>query len=450
MTIRSKSTRLIGVLTVLGAIVIGARVMLLKSGWSVDEGPYLLGPPVRAEVDGTDAVFVLTTMTTRSFGTSGRSVTSTRTLAIDHIDLWRFDPATGTPVWRRRLASGSLASRPESWVLGAAGGKLWYGFDGLRASALTDGRTVFDTAMLFKNAPSLRTTFPRRDSQWRLDTLGIHLRAADGSGWLIDPTSLQAREEASRGPWDDPYSAQFHPRAPEANQRLGIAYPAVVYPQSPTGYLLSNLWLSGRWVGITTDEKGDSMRAPDPERPRLAKRADGYMIDDLFSDYYFAEERQTLWSASVETDAGGTRTFGNLAPLPKSERFLQGGLLHDASKVVGAARSRPITLTDPDAALVLSRTRLDDLDTLRLTRVQTADGATQWQRTIPLTLIKGVMPGARVLVLHGLRVGDITASDSRRSRSGQNEALVFVDLATGEIRRWLLDLDHAKMKPSEL
>jgi hypothetical protein len=449
VTSRSRIARVLSLFVAIASIAAIARLVLFGGGSSFDEGPYLYGPPVRTAADGTDGVFALTFMTHRSSLIGGRSMTARRTSSIDYIDLWRFDPATGTPVWRRRIASGKGALLQDPWVLGVAGGKLWYGLDGLRASSLTDGRTAFDTTMLFTRAPALRTTFPRRDTQWRLDTLGVHLRGADGRGWRIDPVTLQVAEEPSRGPWEDPYTAQFRPRTPDAEQRRGVTYPAVVYPSSPNGYKLNNVWWPGRWVGLSTDERGDSMAAPDPERSRLAKRADGYMIDDLFSDYYFPEERVRLWGATVETDDGGTRRFGTLAPLSRSDRFLQGGLLHDASKLVGAARPRAITLSDPEAVLVLSRTRLDDADTLRLSRVTVADGATAWQHELPLSMIKGVMPAGRVLVLHGLRTDDQTASDVRRSRSGQNEAFVFVDLATGTVRQWLLDLDHPKMKPIE-
>ncbi|MCU0646848.1 MAG: hypothetical protein MUF00_02525 [Gemmatimonadaceae bacterium] len=446
---RSKTiSRLVAAVLALPVIGSGVLTLLSGRGGPIDDGPFLEGAPVRASVGGTDGVFVLTSMWRTSVLTTGRFVSSTKRATVQYLDLWRFDPASARPRWRHRIASGPGGTRTGFRVLGVAGGKLWYVARGLRAASLEDGRTIFDTVALFARAPSLRTTFPQRLSSLRLDTAGLHVQAADGRGWRIDPVTLTVTEEPARGPWDDAYSAQFAGRVPKAETRAGLALPAVVFPASPNGYRMANHWEATRWTGIGTDAHGDSMRGADAERPRLAARLDGYAThEDVFSDFYFPEERVRLWTARVEGAREIERRLRDLQPLPKSDTFLQGGLLHDATKLAGASRALPVRLDDA-SVLVLSRARLDDADTLVLTRASIVDGATRWSARLPLSILTAVMPGERVLVLHGRQYRPHTRDTPRDPNSDAHEALVFVELATGTVRHWFLDLDHAKMAPT--
>lgn len=443
----SIKSRIIAAIVALPAIGYAVLAIFTARLAPVDDGPFLEGAPVRASVDGQDGVFVLTSMWRTQYNSQGRFTGSVRKSTVQYLDLWRFDPATGTPVWRRRLQRDPKGARTGFRVLGVAGGKLWYVARTLRAASLADGQTVFDTSALFERAPALRTTFPSRESQLRLDTLGLHLQGADGRGWRIDPASLAVTEERARGPWEDAYAAQFQGRDPEAEARVGLVLPAVVYPSSPNGYRMANAWLGERWVGITTDEHGDSLREPNPQQP-ARQRIDGYAThEDAVSDYYFPEVRTRLWGARVDGTREVERRLRGLAPLPASESFLQGGFLHDASKLAGASRPTPLRLANPAGLLVLARTRLDEADTLVLARVDVTDGATRWRRPLPLSIINGVMPGDRHLVLHGKRYRPSPGGQTGDPASAANEVLVFVDLGSGDVRHWMLDLDHARVEP---
>ncbi|MCU0633437.1 MAG: hypothetical protein MUE41_01085 [Gemmatimonadaceae bacterium] len=441
-------SRLLSLLLAVPVVAYGVLTLVSARRGPIDDGPFLEGAPVRASVDGRDGVFLLTSMWRTTIGTRGRFVSSPLRSTVQYIDLWRFDPVEGRAVWRRRLAKDPEGVRSGFQVLGVAGGKLWYVARGLRAASLTDGRTVFDTAALFTRAPALRTTFPRRLSSLRLDTAGLHLQAADGRGWRIDPSSLTVTEEPARGPWEDAYTAQFRARNVEAEARVGLVLPAVVYPASPQAFKKANGWEAERWTGITTDARGDSMRTDDPEREGTAPLMDRYVThEDLFGDFYFAEERLRLWTARVEGRGEVHRRLRDLRVLPRSDTYLQGGLLHDGSKLVGASRAAALMTADPPGVFVLSRTRLDDADTLVLARANVTDGATRWRSALPLSLLNAVMPGPRVLVLYGKQYRPAPDNVPRDPTSDAHELLVFVDAASGAVTQWFLDLDHTKVDP---
>jgi hypothetical protein len=432
-------------LLIILAAVVGIAVAVLRIVGGMG-GPTLSpvvmeGAPVRATVGGRDALWVLTTHweTSRSGG-GGRFNTSVTRTSRMHTDLWRFDATTGALDWRSRLLTERGGTRMGFRVYGIAGGKLWLWARGLRAVALDDGRPLADSGTFLSAAPALRGTWPRSADQVRLDPAGLMVLAADARVWRIDPATFEVSEARAGGEWQDAYTEQFTKRDTLADARAGVVRPGITYPSSTTAFLLNNLWEPGRWTGLLVDARGDALRAPLAAGGPGAIEADRYMIRDLVFDYHFApRERPRLWRARVVIAPGGTRRWRDLAPLPRSEGYLGGGLLHDARVAPDSMRAIPLRLADPAGVLVLHRARLDDADTLRLARVDLADGATRWTATLPMTLLQSVLPGTRTLALYGRRA--TTRAESAVPTDAASDVVVLVELATGRVRSFDMDVD---------
>lgn len=448
MAPRTTRQRLLTVLV--GAVAVGAGILRIAAGAG---GPSLSpvvmeGAPVRATVGGRDAVWVLTTHweTTRLGG--GRFNSSPTSSSRMHTDLWRIDATTGTLDRRTRLLSEKGGVRMGFRVYGVAGGKLWLWARGLRAVALDDGRTLADSTTFLAAAPALRGTWPRSSDQVRLDADGLVLLAADARAWRMDPATLAITETRAVGAFQDAYADQFEKRDRAADSLAGVVRPGITYPASTTSFLANNLWERDRWTALATDGKGDSLREPVAGRGPGAIRADGYNARDLISDFYIPpRDRVRLWRARLVRGlpgawAEGRELLRDVAPLPNGATFLAGGLLTDARIAPGEYRAVPLRLRDPDGVLVLHRTRLDEADTLRLTRADLADGRPRWSAALPLTLVRTVMPGTRTLALYGARTRPRAAGDTRGDPDGEtSEVLVLVELATGRVRAWDMDVE---------
>lgn len=431
-------------MVIVGVVGIAVAVLRVVDGMA---GPTLSpvvmeGAPVRATVGGRDAIWVLTTHweTTRSGGGGRFNTTVSRTSRM-HTDLWRLDATSGALDWRSRLHTERGGARMGFRVYGIAGGKLWLWARGLRAVALDDGRPLADSGTFLAAVPALRGTWPRSADQVRLDPAGLMVLGADARVWRIDPATFEVSEARPGGEWQDAYTDQFVQRDSATDARAGVVRPGITYPASTTSFLRNNLWEPGRWTGFVSDARGDSLRAPLAGGGAGAIEADRYMIRDLVFDHYFPErERRRLWRARVVT-SGGSPRWRDLAPLPRSESFLGGGLMHDARVPPDSSSAIPFRLADPAGALVLHRARLDDADTLRISRVDLDDGATRWTAAVPLTLVQSVMPGARTLALYGRRAHPPKGGGDAIPSNDASEVVVLVDLATGRVRAFDLDVE---------
>lgn len=452
MAFRYTPQRFLGIVASVLAVVAGLFWL-----FGANRGPSLSqvvmeGAPVRATVGGREAIWVLTTHWETSRLGRGRFVSSPTQSSRMHTDLWRFDATTGALQARTRLLTEPRGARMGFRVYGIAGGKLWVWVRGLRAVSLDDGRVVADRDTFLAAEPALRDTWPASADQVRLEATGLLLLGADARAWRIDPASLRIAETRATGPWQDAYRDQFEPRDPAADVRAGVVRPGITYPASTTSFLANNLWERDRWTALATDARGDELRQPVAGRGPGAIRADGFITRDLISDHYFPpQERVRLWRARIQRGSPGQADAGRellreIAPLPRSETFLAGGLLGDARVAPGGSRTGPLRTADPDGVLVLHRARVDQAGLLRLTRADLADGASRWTTELPLSLVKTVLPGERTLALYGKRYQPPAGDAVGDPYNDASDVLVVVELASGRAQAWNMDVEgHAAL-----
>lgn len=406
--------------------------------------PRLLGAPLRhAGADG-DAVFLLTSHAETRLVSGGRFAASSWRLTDVHVDLWRIDPATARPVWRRRLLTERQRSRRAPIpapaplaLLGADGNTLWVLAPDLRAVSATDGSLRLDAATLEARTPALRGVLPRERRYYVLAAEGLLIMAADARVFAVDGATLAARPVTSGTAL-----------VPDSAGR--VRRPAYLAPSAPTAFLARGLTFPGRWLGMLAEEEAERFRAAAlaaaaPGRRRaLAEHAAATLAPP--PPNFAAPVRLRLWSARITpvsraprdwpasmpaTDWGTRDGYSDIAPLPESPAFLQGGLLRP-----GVTTAPPMLMREPDGVLVLHRDRLGEEGRLRLTRVAGPGGRPVWEAALPLSVLQSVLPGpagTNALVLFGR---EYTPSDGAPGDPyhDAHEQVVGVDLATGAVR----------------
>lgn len=389
--------------------------------------PEPLGAPIRLATADGDAVLMLTSQW-RTVELRGARVTSPRRQHTELlVHLWRFDPATARPVWRRTLLEAEDGDRSGAALLGADGETVWLYARGLHAARATDGEVVLDPARLLAAAPQLGDLLPTEPHGYVLDSAGLTVTTADARSWLVSATPVAVRPA---------------PPAPVNLDPLQISLPRILsgwVPYRTEDQLARGLTAPPGWLGLLDDAEAAALRSAEAEAAKPATGGAAMMNADGFVPPLLqpsAARRYRLWAARitpVQRPAGdlpewmgvpaGTRNaLAELAPLPRSPEFLQGALL------TTGPRMPPIALRDPDGLLVLHRDRLDDRGRLRLTRVSTTDGRPLWEADLPLGQLQSVLPGARTLVLYGL--GPSPTDDQRDA----HPMLVMVELESGTVR----------------
>ncbi|MDF1501584.1 PA2928 family protein [Roseisolibacter sp. H3M3-2] len=422
------------------ALALAAAVALVYLNSGPEETPpVLLGAPLRLAAADGDALFVLTTHQ-RHLVVSARGNTR-RTRAVRYLDLWRFDAATARPVWRRRLRTereGRAAPAARgARLLGAQGGTLWVQAGGPLAVAAADGRPIGDADTIAARSPALRDAMPTEARYVVLADDGLRITATDASVHRVDPATLVAQRVAA---------------VPGAAPP--VVRPGAWTPQSAVAFATRGLDIPGRWLGVLSAEEGERFRG------RVAAVTAGLAGDRRERAYHDARllappdddglqvpTRVRLWGARVDRvsaappdwpanfpDRWGTRAaYADVAPLPESPDFLQGGLLH-----AGGARGAPLLVRGPDGVLVLHRDRLGVDGRLQLTRVAGPGGRPVWDARLPLSIVQSVLPGPpdrRTIVL----VGREYATYDRAARApdgAEHEQIVGVDVATGAVRAY--------------
>jgi hypothetical protein len=381
------------------ALAVGAMIAVVGLFYGSAPTPAdVLGPPVRAQTNAGDRVFLLTSQWKTYRPRYSRYGGSRPAYTALLVDVWAFDAASGEPVWRRRMEKQREGVNAGRVLLGAERGVLWLQSPaGLQGLSPADSRTLVDLKAIEARNPQLAGLMPRHEGLFRFDDAGLAFRANDGRDWRLDAATLVATPG----------------KAPPADGTKAFAPARLSGGVSTWAFHERGLHLTGRWIGMMSDGEAERSQAgrtlafdPPDEAPRVR-----------------------LWGAKSRQEAGfvGVRTLvGEIEPYPESPEFLRGGLLSD-----GNLKNQPLLLFDPDSLLVLHWDRLGDGGRLQLTRVG-PKGRPLWTASLPMARLDAVMPGETTLAL----MGSQPERDLARPRERlpvEVDQLAVVDLKSGQV-----------------
>lgn len=384
---------LLAVIGVATAIVVGVVVARLEV---VPTPADVIGPPVRAQTDAGDRVFLLTSQWKTYRARYSRHGMTRPAYTALLVDVWAFDAGSGRPLWRRRLESDRRGVNMGRALLGAERDVLWLlTSKGLLGLSTHDGARIADATSIETKNPQLATLMPAEPRLFRFDRAGLGFRSVDGRDWRLNGSTLVASPMAGASEGE---GAAFQP----ARLSGGV---------STWAFHEKGLHFTGRWIGVLSDA----------EAQRSEERR------SLVFAHPDEAPRVRVWSAMARREAGfvGVRTImSDFAPLPESPEFLRGGLLSD-----GNLQNQPIVLFKPDSLLVLHWDRLGVEGRINLSRLGPA-GRVLWTAELPMARLDAVMPGEETLVL----LGSQPEPDMARPRDRvpvEVDQLVIVDLASG-------------------
>jgi hypothetical protein len=411
--------------TIIGVVAYISMVVIAFTQTGV-EPARTIGAPLRVATAGMDAIFMLTAQQEeRVVGGMSRWMAYRGFETVTHVDLWRFDLASGQPAWRKRLVTGRGTSIFDYALWGADGDRIWMFMREPQVRAAANGDLIADASVIEARNPQLKGVLPRQTTHYQFfDQYGLAFTAADARAWLLDGQTLAAVS------WP--------------NKTIAPKPSAVAPPRSAgssiTVFQKRGLLLPRDWLGVLTEEEAATLNAeakvpgaePGERRGALAAYMEYAMAPpDLTHD---GPKRYRLWRAKVEQisaaplgwpkelpDKWGKRNrYSSFSPFEKSPEFLQAGLLSDGRSAL------PLYLTNPDSVLVLHRNRIDNLGRLHVTRIAGPDARTVWDAPLPLSSMESVMPGRERLVLFGRERGD--------PRTTEAEWLITIDLASGAMQ----------------
>ncbi len=310
-------------------------------------------------------------------------------------DLWAFDIGSAAPLWRKRLHVSTNANAPSAAILGAEGDTLWIFLpDGLAAASASNGRLLANSASFEAKNPPLQGVFPKQHSSFTFGANGLHLQAADGRYWSIHPQSFSVQ------PPNTPSSTAIAP-----------AYRAI---SSPRAFLSRGLSIPGRWLGLLDDPEAAQIRNTRAMFPDLERSS-----------------RRRLWGARMVNGA-----YTELTPL--TAEFLDPGLL-------GAARNKPLLLSNPDSVLLLHQDRLDETRRYQLTRIAGPAGNTVWHTPLPFSIVQSVLPASDSLVLLGVQFTPPPDNKPRDPLHTAKTLITFLQLGSGAQQTY--DLSDVSQNP---
>jgi hypothetical protein len=202
-------------------------------------------------------------------------------------------------------------------------------------------------------------------------TVRLHLTAADGRKFLIDPVTLKAAPVAPAQVARDAADYQRQRDAYDDALDLATAYTADSY------YYAGELRSDEEWVGLLSDEEA----ANQSEYWRLPRRI------------YPLDQRRKLYRLKLKTtvDDRGVRTRKVLgAERLGQETFFRAGLVRDPSK------AKAWRLADPDGYLILHQYRLDS--PIVAARVDLS-GKKLWEWNLGPEHLRTLYPGGQFLAV---------------------------------------------------
>lgn len=411
-----------------GVVAAALLVMLAWPGLrSTFEAPRREGPSALVAVAGEPVLWLLTRQEeerSRNVGGGTRSSGRWVTDRYQHFHLQAFGVNDAQPRWKRTLrvvkeepSTYTLQSR----LLGQQGDVVWIWLcDEVLALKAGDAQVLADRATIERINPDLAGLLPR-DLNFHAWYGGLVITLVDGrfvrlrsTDFVAEPFSVD-NEEAFRtagfmsSRWNGLYQTK------DFGVRAGL--------------------FDDRWIGLFSEvERKDALEDGFGDRYRNA--------DTVRDEGHGARRR--FWQAKVgrtrEFSEGSHPRIDDLVALDGADTWLEGRLLK-APDVPGVPRGtftrtgiwqetarEPVPL-DGGGTLLLYNTRIDAEGRLGLARL---DGAfrTQWKSTLPFKSLGARWPLEGRLLLYG--GGD----HSRPGMGNVNEAVVSIDLATGDWKGW--------------
>ena len=400
-----------------------AAVLLAGCTGARFEPPEVQGWPLMVEVDGKPVLLALVKqedVREVRFGGGRRSTSTTRRDTYFHFELRAYDPATATPLWRRRVLSLGdpdakknipltrvVGSSESGYLLGQDGDLVWLQIaDSPAAVSVRDGTIVVTAETLESANPELKGRLPSEARHYGFDG-GLVLHAADARQWRV--RGAEGRAEAYTPP----------PPAVEAAPLKANGMPKTI-PLRPYGEAPARLaQVDGTWIGLFTEKE-----APEAANDQWGDRfAYPYSIHDEG-----AAARRTFWTVRTETRHDREESFeaiAELTPIPGTPTYLRGRFV---KQLPG---DTPMAATDPAGVFVWHVTRMDDIGRLALARLD-AKLQPLWTTELPLSdnstgnPVRYWLLGDRIAVMGGLR----TEADFI---VGNELMLVSVGLADGDL-----------------
>ena len=394
---------------------------------STFEAPRREGPPALIAGANAPLLWLLTRQEeerSRRIGGGSRSSGRWVTETYQHFHLQAFGADDAQPRWKRTLrvikeepSTYSLQSR----LLGQQGEVVWIWLcDEVLALRASDAQVLADRAAIERINPDLAGLLPR---DLRLHTWygGLVITLVDGRFVRLRSTDFVAEPFTI----DDPNAWRYASQMSSTWNGL--------YQTNDFG-VRAGLF-DGRWIGLFSEgERKDAIEDGFGDSYRNA--------DTVLDENHGARRR--FWLAKVgrtrEFSEGDHPRISDLTAIDGTDTWLEGRLLK-APDVPGVARGtftrtgiwqetarEPVKL-DGGGTLLLHNTRIDAEGRLALARL---DGAfrTQWKSTLPFKSFgsRWTVPGR--LLLYG-------GGDYSRPFMGEvNEAIVSIDLASGEWSGW--------------
>lgn len=322
-----------------------------------------------------------------------------------NFELHGFDTKTAQRLWTKRLrtvGSKEGGHNARARILGKDGALIWL-FLHNQAVALSsaDGAVLADRERLEAVNPQLKGLLSAELKFYTFDA-GLVVITVDARRFRISAADFKAH------PYTPAKESEFDRLSYMSSQWNGG------YQTKDFRVRQGMLW--GRWIGMHTEKE-----AGDVGNDKFGDR----IKNPYGSIDEGAQARRTLWTARI----GKTEQFSegkhdrlfDVTRLPGAPEFLQGGFF------IRQGTRQALQLREPDAVLILHRTRIDAQGRLALTRL---DGQfrEQWKTVLPYIELTNRWEFADRLLLMGAEVV------MQRGVAMQVERILAVSLADGRVQ----------------
>lgn len=459
------------------------------------EPPQRSGPIVLVDTgSGKQAWMALTQEEERSrhVGGGSRRIGKWITEYRHHLRLQAHDPATAQRLWAKDIKvvlDKEGGRNAQIRILGQQGEVVWvWVHDQVLALSARDGGVAMDRASLVKANPGIADLLPKelKYYTWFGDLV---ITLADGRRMRIGVPGFRAE------PYQVTDERQF-----SQSVSLGTTWNGG-YETKTFGVRHGRF--DGEWIGLLSDKEardaendasGDNYAdsASIDDEGELARRTFWRVSETAFNDDFlsdggrkgvqgFCEEkiesiegqedmqllmrsndieeyarnrgadpaihRKRVRECIEDFDEEKYKRIVRLERIAGDGEWLQGRLLKQIAKpgeaqwvqrgiLMNPAVRPPLRLQGPDSVLVLYRTRMDAEGRLALSRVDTTFSRTVWTAVLPYAELNSRWETGSHLVLYG------TWSDTTGGVTSHHEALVSLNLATGQWQGWNVGADQ--------